>query len=110
MMTNNKVDKKIVKITKLNLVIYCLIEVICFIILTTLTFTLNNKTILYAFLLCILPGAFYITSSLFLPKLIGEFKSKKKSIVVASFLFSIKYILLIAIMVVGVLFDQYFNR
>lgn len=99
------------KITKVTLVIYCLIAVACLIVFLTISSIAKDFSYLYGFLLCLGPGLLFVFISMLLP--ISQLVSAKigKGVIVWCVIaYVIKYAAIIGIPFIGLKFEQNFNR
>ena len=110
-MVDKQQSNKYTKITKLSLVIYCLIGLL-FIIACSIAFAYTKDlTYLYGFLLCFGPGLIFVGVSCFLPiPRLVEAKVGKGIIVWAIIAYVLKYAAIIGIPFIGLVFSQFFNR
>lgn len=106
-----KIIKSSKVITKVSLVIYCLIMLVCFIVFITVSSLLHNWSYLYAFLLCLLPGMIFIFISLLLPSpaIVGA-KMGKGGIAWFVVTYVLKYAAIIGIPFIGLTFPVNFNK
>lgn len=103
--------KSSTKITKVSLVIYCLIMLVCFIVFMTISAMQKQYALLYAFLLCLAPGLAFICVSLLIPSasIIGA-KLGKGGIVLYVITYVLKYAAIIGIPFIGLAFPENFNK
>lgn len=108
---DKKQPNKYTKITKVSLVIYCLIMVVLFTTFLIISATRKEYSFLYAYLLCLGPSLIFVFVSVLLPipKLV-EAKTGKGIIAVYIIAYIIKYALLIGIPFIGLANEAYFNR
>lgn len=99
------------KITKVSLVIYCLIMAVALIAFVITSGLLKDYSYLYGFLLCLGPGLIFVFISFLLPlpQLISA-KTGKGIIVVCVIAYVLKYAAIIGIPFIGLTFHEHFNR
>lgn len=98
-------------ITKVSLVIYCLIMLACFIILITISSMQKDYSFVFGFLLCLLPGMFFIFSSMLLPSpALIKVGLAKKAIVWFVIIYVLKYAIIIGVPFIGIAFNNLFNK
>lgn len=97
-------------ITKLSLVIYFSLVFIFLFILLGICKTSNEWSYMWGFLLCLGPSLVFMLVSMVLPlENIPLNNSKKKTVVVRSILYAVKYLLVICIPLIGVYYNTQFN-
>lgn len=103
--------KSSTKITKVTLVIYCLIALVTFIVLITVGSIFKNNTYLYGFLLCLGPGLLFVFVSMCLPisNLVAA-RAGKGVIAFYVVAYVLKYAAIIGIPFIGITFEVNFNR
>lgn len=98
-------------ITKVSLVIYCLLMLACFIVFMTISSMQKSWSYLYAFLLCLAPGMIFIFVSLLLPSpSIVIAKMGKGGIAWYVVTYVLKYAAIIGIPFIGLAFPAHFNK
>ncbi len=99
------------KITKVTLVIYCLIMVVSLIAFIITSGLLKDYSYLYGFLLCFGPGLIFVFVSFLLPlpQLISA-KTGKGIIAICIIAYVVKYAAIIGIPFIGLTFPDHFNR
>lgn len=106
-----KQTKKLTKITKVTLVIYCCVMLGYFISFLVASILIKDYSYLYGFLLCLGPGLLFVLISLFLPiSNIATAKVGKGIIVWYVIAYVIKYAAIIAIPFIGIKWPENFNR
>ena len=106
-----KQTQKLTKITKVTLVIYCLIIAASLISFLTTSLITKNYSYLYGFLLCLGPSAIFVFVSLLFPlSQLVEAKASKATIVWCVIGYVIKYALVIGIPFIGIAYEEHFNR
>lgn len=103
--------KKLTKITKVTLVIYCLIVAVCLIVFGTISGIKKDYSFLYGFLLCLGPSIVFVVVSLFFP--LGQLVAAKagKGVIAWSVIgYILKYGLVIGIPFIGVTHPDIFNK
>lgn len=110
-MVDKKQVKNSTKITKVSLVIYCLIMLVCFIVFMTISAMQKQYNLLYAFLLCLAPGIAFILVSLLIPSpaIVGA-KLGKGGIALYVVTYVLKYAAIIGIPFIGLAFPDNFNK
>lgn len=110
-MANQTQPKTYTKITKVTLVIYCLIMLVCLIAFLIVSPMTKDYTYLYAFLLCLGPGLIFAFISLIFPmSQLFSAHVGKATIVWVVLGYILKYGLVVGMLIVGIMFEQYFNR
>lgn len=98
-------------ITKVSLVIYCLIMLACAIAFMTVSAYQKNWSYFWAFLLCLFPGFIFIAISLLIPSpAIVAAKMGKGGIAWFIVTYVLKYAAIIGIPFIGLAFPAHFNK
>ncbi|MCQ2956680.1 MAG: hypothetical protein MJ233_02260 [Mycoplasmoidaceae bacterium] len=99
------------KITKVTLVIYCLIMVVTLIAFVIISGLLKDFSYLYGFLLCLGPGLAFVFISFLLPiSSLVSAKAGKGVIALYVIAYVLKYAAIIGIPFIGLTFHEHFNR
>lgn len=107
----NKTIKSSNIITKVSLVIYCLLMLACFIVFITVSSLKKDYSFLFAFLLCLLPGMIFIFVSLLMPSpMVIRAKLGKGGIALFIVTYVLKYAAIIGIPFIGLAFPDHFNK
>lgn len=107
----SKPEDNYTKITKVTLVIYCLIMALGLVAFGIVFAIVNDPTYLYGFLLCLGPGLLFVFASCFLPiPRLLDAKASKGIIVWYVIAYVLKYAAIIGIPFIGLVFDQFFNK
>lgn len=107
---DTKSNKSPTRITKVTLVIYCLLALVCFIVFFAIV-PVAGYSYLLGFLLCLGPGLLFVFVSMLLPlsNLVGA-KTGKSIIVWCVIAYVLKYAAVIGIPFIGMVFSDLFNR
>lgn len=99
------------KITKLTLVIYCLLSIAIFITTITISVTQKDYKFVYGFLLCLTPGLIFVFISCFMPfsRLFGC-DASKGVIVLFSIVYLLKYAAIIGFPFIGLTHKDLFDK
>ena len=98
------------KITKITLVIYFMVMLVAFIPVLTLSLVKKDNSFIYGYLLCLGPSIFYaIISILFNTQVVLQPSTNRRVIAIVVSLYTIKYLMIIGIPIIGVLNPSTFN-
>lgn len=108
---NENVQNNSKIITKVSLVIYCILALIALVILLYFSFIKNQWSFVYGFLLCLGPGLIFIGLTLLLPAIsVVSAKLGKAGIVWYCIGFVLKYAAIIGIPFIGIAFPTLFDK